>query len=48
MCTEGLLSKLRCAECCHIKFQHFFDWTFRVSLVALGAISGWLLARNFK
>ena len=44
MCTDHLLSKLRCAECRQIKIERFYRLAAEATLVAVFAIFGWLLA----
>jgi len=46
MCTDDLLSNLRCAECRQIKFEHFFDITIKATLFALGAVFAWMMIRR--
>ena len=46
MCTDGLLSNLRCAECRQIEFDRFFEVLLRTSLIALGSLFAWLLVRH--
>ena len=46
MCTDSLLTKLRCAECRQIKFEQISKAVFHASLVVLGGIFGWLLTRG--
>src|ERR1700726_4478599 len=46
MCTEGLLSNLRCAECRQIEFDRFFEVLLRTSLIAIASLFAWLLARH--
>jgi hypothetical protein len=46
MCTDDLLSNLRCAECRQIEFDRFFEVLFQASLVALGSLFAWLLVRH--
>ena len=41
MCTDGLLSKLRCAECRQIKVDQFRDVAVKASLLALGGFFLW-------
>jgi hypothetical protein len=41
MCTDGLLSKLRCAECRQIKFAQFRAAAATASLIALGGFFVW-------
>jgi prophage antirepressor-like protein len=43
MCTEGLLSKLRCAECRQIKFEQICDATLKVALITLSGVFVWFL-----
>ncbi len=33
MCTDGLLSKLRCAECRQIEFERFSNIVFKAGLI---------------
>jgi len=33
MCTDGLLSKLRCAECRQIEFERFSNVVFKAGLI---------------
>jgi hypothetical protein len=46
MCTDALLSNLRCAECRQIEFDRFFEVLLRTSLIALGSLFAWLLVRH--
>lgn len=46
MCTDGLLSDLRCADCRQIRFERFCAVAVRAGLVALGGMIGWFLARH--
>jgi len=46
MCTDELLSNLRCAECRQIEFDRFFEVVLRTSLIAIGSLFAWLLARH--
>ena len=41
MCTDGVLSKLRCAECRQIKFAQLREIAEKASLIALGSFLGW-------
>jgi hypothetical protein len=41
MCTDGLLSKLRCAECRQMKSDQFRDVAAKASLIALGGFFVW-------
>jgi 3'-phosphoadenosine 5'-phosphosulfate (PAPS) 3'-phosphatase len=43
MCTDRLLSKLRCAECRQIKVAQFSDVAAKASLIALGSFFIWYL-----
>lgn len=43
MCTEGVLSKLRCAECRQIKSDQFREVAAKSSLIALGSFFLWYL-----
>lgn len=46
MCTDELLSNLRCAECRQIKFERFYHLATKAAMFALSGIFGWMLARN--
>jgi hypothetical protein len=46
MCTDDLLSNLRCAECRQIEFDRIFEVLLPTSLVALGSLLAWLLVRH--
>jgi hypothetical protein len=46
MCTDELLSNLRCAECRQIEFDRLFEVVLRTSLIAIGNLFAWLLARH--
>jgi hypothetical protein len=46
MCTDGLLSELRCAHCRQIRFECFCAVAVRTSLIAIGAVIGWFFARQ--
>jgi hypothetical protein len=48
MCTDDLLSNLRCAECRQINFEPFYRLIAKAALVAVSGIFGWLLARNSR
>jgi len=41
MCTDGVLSKLRCAECRQIKFAQLREITEKASLIALAGFFAW-------
>jgi hypothetical protein len=41
MCTDGVLSKLRCAECRQIKFAQLREIAEKASLIALGGFFAW-------
>jgi hypothetical protein len=41
MCTDGLLTKVRCAECRQIKFAQFREFATKASLIALGGFFVW-------
>jgi hypothetical protein len=43
MCTEGLLSKLRCAECRQIRFEQFRDATLKAGVITLSGVFVWFL-----
>ena len=43
MCTDGVLSQLRCAECRQIKSDQFRDLAAKASLIALGGFFVWYL-----
>jgi len=45
MCTDGLLSKVRCAECRQIKFAQFREIVEKASLIALGGFLAWSIFR---
>jgi hypothetical protein len=46
MCTDGVLSKLRCAECRQIKSARFRDVAAKVSVIALGSLFVWYFFRR--
>ena len=46
MCTDGVLSKLRCAECRQIEFERFYDVAAKLSLIALGGVLAWYFLRG--
>jgi hypothetical protein len=46
MCTDNLLSNLRCAECRQIKFEQSYEFALKASLFALGGMLGWLLGHH--
>jgi hypothetical protein len=46
MCTDDLLSKLRCAECRQFEFDRLFEVALRASLLALGGLFAWLLVHR--
>lgn len=46
MCTDDLLSKLRCAECRQVEFDRIFELCVRTSLLALGVTFVWLLVSH--
>ena len=48
MCTDDLLSNLRCAECRQIKFEQFFDVGIKAVIFTLGSVCAWLLLRRLK
>jgi hypothetical protein len=49
MSTEGLLSRLRCAECRQIRFDRFCKVALKVGLVlSIGCLLGNLLARRSR
>jgi hypothetical protein len=48
MCTEGLLSKLRCAECRQIRLDQFCDATLKVALFTLSGVFAWFLVSSSK
>ncbi len=41
MCTDGLLSKVRCAECRQIKLAQLREFAAKASLLALGGFFVW-------
>jgi hypothetical protein len=45
MCTDGLLSKVRCAECRQIKFAQFREIAEKASLIVLGGFLAWYIFR---
>ena len=46
MCTDGLLNKLRCAECRQIKLDKFLDASIKAALIILGGVVFWKLLRR--
>lgn len=46
MCTDDLLSKLRCAECRQFEFDRLFEVALRASPLALGGLFAWLLVHR--
>jgi len=40
MCTDGLLNKLRCAQCRH-KLDKFLDASIKAALIILGGVVFW-------
>jgi hypothetical protein len=46
MCTDELLSNLRCAECRQIELDRLFELLLRTTLFALGSLFTWLLVRH--
>ena len=47
MCTDGLLSRLRCAECRQIKFEAFCDVVIKAGLIlSIGCLVVNLITRN--
>jgi hypothetical protein len=48
MCTEGLLSKLRCAECRQIRLDQFCDATLKVALIILSSVLVWFFVSSSK
>ena len=47
MCTDGLLSELRCAECRQIEFDHFCSMALKAGLLfSLGFLAIKMLIRN--
>lgn len=47
MCTDGLLSELRCAECRQIEFEHFCSVAFKAGLLlSVGFLAFRMLTRN--
>jgi hypothetical protein len=45
MCTDGLLNKLRCAQCRH-KLDKFLDASIKAALIILGGVVFWKLLRR--
>jgi hypothetical protein len=45
MCTNTLLTNLRCAHCRQIRLERIYDFAAQAFLMALGGMCGWLLAR---
>lgn len=48
MCTDDLLSNLRCAECRQFKFEEFFDFGVKVALFTVSGACAWLLFRRLN
>jgi hypothetical protein len=48
MCTDDLLSNLRCAECRQLKFEQFFDAGIKAAIFTVGSVCAWLLLRRLK
>lgn len=46
MCTDELLTRLRCAECRQLKFEQFYDVAFVTLLIALTEAFTWMLWRR--
>jgi hypothetical protein len=46
MCTDDLLSNLRCADCRQIQFERFYRFAAKAALVALSGVFSWMLART--
>lgn len=46
MCTDELLTKVRCANCRHAQFEPFYDLAFITLLIALTEAFTWMLWRR--
>jgi hypothetical protein len=44
MCTDGVLNRLRCAHCRHVKFDQFYDLTFALAFLASTTFISWLIS----
>ena len=48
MSTNALLNRLRCADCRQITLQQLGNFAFKASLIAIGGLIGWYVARPAK
>jgi hypothetical protein len=46
MCTENLLSELRCAECRQIRFERVCGIAVKAIVLAISGVFGWLIGRS--
>jgi hypothetical protein len=46
MCTDELLTRLRCADCRHAQFEQFYDVAFVTLLIAVTEALTWILWRR--
>ena len=46
MCTDELLTRLRCADCRQGKFEPYYDLAFMMLLIAITEAFTWMLTRR--
>jgi hypothetical protein len=48
MCTDGVLNRVRCANCRQVKFEQFYDLTFALVFLASAQFISWLISNRSK
>ena len=48
MCTDGVLNRVRCANCRQVKFEQFYDLTFALVFLDSAQFISWLISNRSK